>query len=43
MKNFLKYSLIFLGVMFLISLSFANGNILSDEDIDKLEDSENKI
>jgi hypothetical protein len=43
MKKFLKYFLIFLGVVFIISLSFANGNIPRDEVIDKLEDSENKI
>jgi len=42
MKNFLKFFLIFSGVLFLISLSFASGKIPADEDIDNL-DNENKI
>lgn len=36
MKKLLKYFFIFLAVLLLISISFANGRILTEEDIDKI-------
>jgi hypothetical protein len=36
MKKLLKYFFIFLAVLLLISISFANGRISTEEDIDKI-------
>jgi len=37
MKKFLKYFLIFLAALLIISYSFTNGKISKDDDIDKFD------